>query len=254
MSEAGRLRTRLADGVPAIGTFLQIAREPATVLVLAEAGLDFVVIDMEHGAFALPSVQRLCLTARLAGLTPLVRTPVDPAAVLDAGAIGVIAPRIDDVGAARRVVEGARLPPAGKRGISSFNAHLLFRSLPLDEVAETVERQTYVVVQVESRAAVDCAAELARVPGVDALFVGPSDLALDLGVAGRPEDKTLVEAIESVIEVGRAVERPVGIHVPDGEAAKRWIDRGMSIVAVETDARLVLDGARRVLKTARGEG
>ncbi len=242
----GRLRARLAEGAPALGTFLQVAREPATVIVLAQAGLDFVVVDLEHGAFDLPAVQRLCLTARLAGVTPLVRTPADPAAALDAGAIGVIAPHVDDAETARRVVDSTRFPPDGHRSVSSFNAHALFRRLPLGEVVDTVGKQTYVAVQVESAAAVEQAGELASTPGVDALFVGPADLALDLGVAGHADDGALADAIGRVIDAGREAGRPVGIHVADTGAARRWLDRGATIVSVSTDARLLLEGAGAV--------
>jgi 2-keto-3-deoxy-L-rhamnonate aldolase RhmA len=237
-----RLRSRLDQGLPALGTFVQLAREPAEVIVLAQAGLDFVVVDLEHGTFDPPTVQRLCLAARLAGITPLVRTPGDFGFALDAGAVGVIAPHVDDRAAAARVVAASRFPPAGSRSASSFNAQGLYRLMPLAEAVETLDRETFVVVQVESRAAVENAAELATTPGVDALLVGPSDLTLDFGL----DHEAAFEAIGTVIDAGREAQCPVGIHVSDADAARRWLERGARIVSVSTDTRILLEGARAI--------
>jgi 2-keto-3-deoxy-L-rhamnonate aldolase RhmA len=221
---------------------------PSTVTALALAGFDFVVLDMEHSSIDFATLDPLLGAAQAAGLATLVRTWGEDSGligkVLDMGANGVMAPHVDSPERAREVVRQARFAPQGGRGFSPltrFNA----LNVPLEELNQA----TYVVVQIEGRSALERAGEIAAIPGIDAVFVGPYDLALSLGVA--PGDAAVREAarrIQQSVPAGTAS----GIYLDDPSSAADWAASGFTLQCVSFDSRMLFEGARSVIARARG--
>jgi len=241
-----RLRRKAAAGW-AIGTFLIELPSPATLTTLSLAGFDFVVLDMEHSAIDCSTLEPLILAAQAAGLAALVRTWGEDSdligKVLDMGAHGVMVPHVESAESARAVVDQARFPPRGQRGFSPLTK---FESLghPL----RALDDSTFVIVQIEGRQALQQVSRIAAVPGIDAVFVGPYDLALSLGVApGSPQ------VLAAATRMARSVPRGVslGIYIDDPAKCAAWIARRFAVQCVSFDGRMLSDGARRVIDQAK---
>jgi 2-keto-3-deoxy-L-rhamnonate aldolase RhmA len=234
----------------ALGTFLIELPAPATLAALSLAGFDFVVLDMEHSSVDLATLETLVLAAQSAGLAALVRVPGPNdgliGKVLDLGAHGVMVPHVDSAASASKIVAQARFTPRGRRGFSP-----LTRFDALAEPLAQLSRAAYVVVQVEGRSALERIGEIAAVPGVDAVFVGPYDLALSLGV--EPGDPRVSAAAR---QAARLVPRGValGIYIDDPAECGAWARRRFTLQCVSFDGRMLADGARSIADRARGRG
>jgi 2-keto-3-deoxy-L-rhamnonate aldolase RhmA len=246
LTRGARLRAKAASGW-ALGTFLIELPTPGVLASLALAGFDFVVLDMEHSSTGFVRLESLIGAGHAAGLVTLVRTwGEDPGLigkVLDMGAHGVMAAHVDSPERAREVVDQARFAPLGRRGFSPITPFDALRR-PLSELNDA----TYVICQIEGVSALSRAGEIARVPGVDAVFVGPYDLALSMGLP--PGSKAVFDAAERIAgEVPH--DRALGIYVDDPALCATWVERRFALQCVGFDGRMFADGARRIADQAR---
>lgn len=244
------LRERVLAGGPVAGTFVQTPH-PVVPELLGHLGVDFVCVDQEHSAMGPETVQALVAAAALAGLPALVRvadaTIHHLAAALDAGAAGVVVPRVSSAGTAAGAVRASRYPPQGERGIGPGRAAGYGRTIA-DALARANET-TLVAVQIETRTALERVEEIAAVDGVDLLFIGPGDLSVSLGLAGGMADPALDEAVERVLTAASAAGRAAGIFAPDVERARRWRERGFALVVVGSDLGFMAEGIERAWTT-----
>jgi 2-keto-3-deoxy-L-rhamnonate aldolase RhmA len=237
------LRGRLARGERLAGTVVTL---PDVALAELTAHLaDFVWIDLEHGALGAGDIQPLAIASQGAGAATLVRltTPYDAVLerALDAGADGVVVPRVDDAAQAARVVERLRHPPSGSRGVAARRA----TAYGLDA---SVAYAPLCLLQIESAAAVDGVVAIAAVEGVDALVVGCSDLALSLGETA-PDSDAVREAITRVQVATAEAGIASGVAGPDDpELLLRLANGQSSLLVLGADVRIY---ARR-LATAFG--
>jgi 2-keto-3-deoxy-L-rhamnonate aldolase RhmA len=244
-----RLRSQYASLRTLLGTFLIELPAQRTVKALALAGFDFVVIDLEHSSFGVETMAPLVAEAHACGLPVLTRVwSLDPGLigkVLDSGANGVMVPRVRSAHDARRAVEAARYGPSGERGLAPL---IPFASSPLPQ--PLVGDSAVVVVQIEGREAVENAGQIAGVPGLDAIFVGPYDLSQSLGQPGDIGSDDVRLAALSVADVcGDRV--MLGIYVDDPLESRSWAERGFRLQCVGFDGRMLLHGARTFLRSAR---
>jgi 2-dehydro-3-deoxyglucarate aldolase/4-hydroxy-2-oxoheptanedioate aldolase len=245
-----QLRATLSAGKPAFGTMIQELTSTVVPILLAHAGYDFAFIDMEHGPFSLESATELIRTLRLTGLTPLVRVPDGQyhliSRVLDAGAEGFMVPRVETRAQVEYIVSCAKYPPVGKRGASIAKGHNDFQKADLYEFTQTMNRENLVILQIERKEAVDAIDDLLSVPGVDAVIIGPKDLALSIG---RPQDFNDPEtqaAIAKVLESGLRHAVHVGLHTAQISTLLEWYQKGMRLLTWSTDLEM--------LKTASESG
>jgi 4-hydroxy-2-oxoheptanedioate aldolase len=240
------LRARLDRGDRLVGTFLQV---PALVTaeLVGGLGVDFVCVEAEHSAMSRDTVQMLVGAASYSGTPVLVRAAdnatTEIAAALDAGAAGVIVPRVDSARDAASAVRAARYPPLGARGLGPSRATGYGRAVP--EYFARANAEIAVGVQIESTAAVQAAGAIARVEGLDFVFVGPGDLAASMGVPFGGE--RVDEVVLSVLAVARETGRSAGVWAPSAAVAKRWLDAGFQLVIVGSDLGFVTDGVERLL-------
>ncbi len=251
-----KVRAALKREEPVIGTMIQEMRSPAIAQLLADAGFDFMFIDMEHGAYNLETVTNIIQVARLAGIVPLVRVPDGLyhliARVLDAGAMGVMVPRVETRQDVEQAVAALRYPPLGKRGCSTSRGNSDYRGAPLWEFTRHANDNMLAVMQIERKTAIDHIDELLSVPGVDVALIGPADLTLSLGVTG-PQDSIVQEAIHKVIEAGRRHGVATGIHLRDVTQLKTWQARGMTMLTCSTEVEFIKHGARAAVGALRGD-
>ena len=218
--------------------------------MFAAAGLDWIFIDTEHGAFTPETIQDLVRSAVSSSITPIVRVADFQyslvARALDMGAQGIILPRVESPEVLAEAISWAKFPPEGRRGFGLGPPQTGYAAASFDEITTHANENTMVVFQIESKAALDRAEELISTPGVDAVMIGPADLSISLGVAGRLEHPTLVDAVMKVIELCEKHGRSPSIQVRDPALAKTWIERGMKLVGCG-QAQMILWGAVRAM-------
>jgi 2-dehydro-3-deoxyglucarate aldolase/4-hydroxy-2-oxoheptanedioate aldolase len=250
--DRGRLRRRLAAGEPTVGTFVGAA-SPVTAEACAAAGVDWLVLDLEHGSGGEEQVRDVVPAAGAYGVPTVVR--VETAAririgrVLDLGAAGVMLPRMGSAEEVREAVRHLRYPPHGDRGVATYNRACRF-GLDRDALARA-DHEVLGVVQVESAAAVSQAEAIAALDGVDVLFVGPQDLSHDLGVPGDLRAPAYLAALERVRAAAARHGTACGLLVPDGAAAAARHAEGWAFVAVGSDTTLLAAAVAAELERAR---
>lgn len=251
----GRLRAQLAAGDTTVGTFVGTA-SPVTAEVCAAAGVDWLLLDLEHGAGGEEQVRSVVPIAATYGVPTVVRVETDSririGRVLDNGAAGVMLPRLDTAEQVREAIRHLYYPgtPAGgDRGVATYNRACRFG---LDAGAlDRSNDQVLGVVQIESVRAVAEADRIAAIDGVDVLFVGPRDLSHDLGVPGQVKAPEFLDALEKVRTAARSHGKACGLLVNDGAAAQARIAEGWTFVAIGSDSTLLAAETRRQLDRAR---
>jgi len=238
------------------GTMLRMIAHPGVAVMAHDAGLDFVMLDMEHGAYALADISSFSLTARALGLDTFVRVPELSRAwvstALDSGAAGVMCPMLETEEQAKRLVGWAKYPPMGERGLATTGSHTMFRKAPAAErhMAETNDA-VVAIAQVETRLGVENATGIARVDGIDALLVGPNDLSVSLGCPGEIDSPEVKEAIRRVAEAANEAGTAWGIHAP-AAFLRQWRTLGMRLVMSALDVDLLRSGLDAVAREIRG--
>jgi 4-hydroxy-2-oxoheptanedioate aldolase len=231
-------RSRLVAREPLYGAWSVIS-SALSVRLLAAAGLDYVVIDLQHGEAAEADLPGLTSAVRLAGATPVARVrhahTADIGRALDLGCAGVIVPNVDSAVQARQVAGAVRYPPAGHRSVGGVLA----------------AGEPFCLVMAESADAVaDLDATLA-VDGVDGLYVGPGDLSLSLGCALDPDDPVLDQALRRIWVACAAAGKPVGVHASDGATARRYREAGCTLITTAVDATAITRDTAAQLGVAR---
>ncbi|MGV9711725.1 HpcH/HpaI aldolase family protein [Gordonia sp. NPDC003424] len=219
---------------------------PLVAEICADAGLDWLLIDMEHGPSGLESVLAQLQAVAAYPVAPVVRVasadPVGIKQVLDLGAQNLLVPMVSSADEARAVVEAVRYPPRGRRGVGSALARSA-RWNRIDGYLTDGDHHVSVFVQVETIDAVEQAGKIAAVDGVDGVFVGPSDLAASMGLLGQQGHPDVVAAVMSAFDAVRDKGVPVGVNAFDPAAADGYLAAGASFVLVGADVALLARGS-----------
>lgn len=239
----------LSTGHPAIGTFC-LAASALIAEMLGHSGLDFVMVDLQHGECTPDRLQGMLQALSATPATPLVRVPsntvVDIQRALDMGAAGVVVPTVNTREEAEAAVRAVRYAPAGVRSWGPLRGALY---LGAEYFAEAHE-ELLTVLMIESAEGCRNAREILSVPGVDACFIGPNDLSITLGfppgLAVLPPP--VEEAVGSILEAARATGRVAGIQVFSTQAAAPRIEQGFRFVSVMSEFEMVRDGVAAILR------
>lgn len=231
------------------------ACSPLVAEALGHAGFDWGVVDMEHSPLdvggVVPMLQALCGSK----MVPLVRVPwnepVVVKRVLDAGAQTVLFPMINDAAQARAAVAATRYPPEGVRGMAGVSRASRFGT-DTDYIARA-NRAVGVVVQIESVAALAALEEIAAVPGVDALFIGPADLSADMGHVGHSMHPQVLDAMTQAVRRAAAVGKPIGTLGVTPAQVAQYRAAGFNFLALGSDLGLLVQGAQNALHALRGQ-
>jgi len=240
------VKAALKAGKTVVGVGLSVTASPAVVRIMANAGYDFLFIETEHHHMDPHTLLDVVQMARACGISPLVR-PRDTeydlvAGALDAGADGLIVPRVESKEQAERLVSYAKFPPLGVRGCGT-TATLDYRGEDWRQALPWLNEQTLICTQVESPKAMEALDGILSVPGVDVAVVGPLDLSISLGVPGQFNDSTFVAAIDRVIEITRAHGKVAGLVMGPPAALKPWWEKGMRFFSCGADTAILANGA-----------
>jgi len=224
---------------------------PLIAEICAGAGLDWVLIDMEHCPNGLESVLTQLQAVAAYPVTPVVRVPAnDPVLtkqVLDLGAQTVLVPMVSSAQEARAAVAAAQYPPHGIRGVGSALARSA-RWNRVEGYLDSAAEHVSVIVQVETTAGVEAADEIAAVPGVDGVFVGPSDLSASMGLLGQQSHPDVVAAVRRTFAAAAAAGTPVGVNAFDPKVARSYADDGAGFILVGADVALLARGSEQLAR------
>jgi 4-hydroxy-2-oxoheptanedioate aldolase len=227
----------------------QALATPYTAEICARAGYDWLLFDGEHAPNTLQT-----LLAQLQAVAPMPTEPIarvptgDPVSIkhyLDIGFRTLLVPMVDSAEQAERIVAASRFPPRGTRGVASATSRASGFGAEPGYLANAHER-TCIIAQIESRRGLDALEEIAAVEGIDALFIGPADLAASLGYLGEPGHAEVQDAIGVAIERARRAGIPIGIFALSAEDARARIAAGIDFVSLGTDIGLLARGAAQL--------
>lgn len=245
------LANRLREGHRIVGTMIRFSRNPGICQIAKSAGLDYIMYDLEHGDFSMESFSDAAKMARSVGLGIFVRVPELSKSyvsrVLDLGADAVMVPMISSREEAEKLVDWARYTPLGKRGLSTVGGHTGMVKSPLEasEFMEEQNRSTLVIAQIETASGVENINEIASVPGLDVLLIGPNDLAVSLGVPGNLFGTEVSEAIQKVYDAAQENEIYFAMHAGD-RLLGQWIDKKMDMVMNNMDIHFIHDALKSI--------
>ena len=243
----------LAQGRKQFGLWLSL-ESPNVTEVMAGSGYDWLLLDMEHTCLDTSQVADHLRAARGGTAELVVRIPWNEPVIvkrlLDAGVRSIMVPFVQGAGEARRAVAATRYPPHGIRGVSVAARASRYGRTP--GYLGKANDEICVLVQVETRAALSELEAIAEVPGVDGVFIGPSDLAASLGHLGNPQHAEVQKAIKDAVDRLTKVGKPAGMLTGNEEEAKRYIDWGYKFVAVGADVGLLAKNADALCKRFKG--
>lgn len=250
-----KIKKVLKEGKIAIGTMVSEIRTPSIAQMLATAGFDFFIIDMEHSAFSLETVQDMVWAAKAGEITPIVRVPTrfghhNLSRPLDCGAEGLLIPQIQERDTVEQVINAVKYYPMGMRGMATRKTPTGFSSVNKEEYIRWANENTMVILQIESKRAIDNLEKLI-IPGIDALLLGPNDLSEDLGLPGEIDHPVVQNYIEIFARKSLDLGIPFGIHLSSSDALKPWIDKGMRFLVCSSDINLIVDGGKKIVQSLR---
>lgn len=243
-----RLKQILGEGGSVSGPIMEEIRTVGVVKYLAMAGHDFLWFDTEHNMLDWETLLTLVQMSIASDIVPLIRVtdlsyPL-VARALDTGAYGVIIPRVETREEVERAVSYAKYPPMGRRGAGG-QARNAYMTRDVKSALDEGNNLSMVIVQVESKEAVERLNEMASVPGVDVVCVGPQDLSISLGVHGKFDDPLFLEYIAKIVEICSKYNVPVGMVSREAGSFKRWHEMGIRFLVCGSDGSLLLQAAQR---------
>lgn len=235
------IRSKLSDGGHSIGSWMQIPH-PSVAEILGQAGYDWVVVDMEHGAVAVHQLPDLFRALELGNTLPLARVahgqPKDCKQALDAGAGGIIVPMIESAAQLIAVRDACRWPPAGTRGVGFSRANLFGKHF---ESYREEAQAPLLVAMIEHHRAVAELEAILSVEGLDAILIGPYDLSASMGLTAQFGHPEFCATMERIRTLAVAKDIPVGVHVvePSPEKLQHRLDEGYRFIAYSIDAAML---------------
>jgi 2-dehydro-3-deoxyglucarate aldolase/4-hydroxy-2-oxoheptanedioate aldolase len=233
------VKSKLAAGQVPLGTFAFEFNTPGIARIMAEAGADFVVFDMEHTGWSVETIKTLIATTRSTSLVPIVRVPATYydfiARVLDMGTLGVMVPMVESAEQAQAIVAAAKYPPVGRRGAAFGVAHDDYAGGDIAPKIESANREGLLLPQIETAAGLANVDAIAAVPGVNVLWVGQFDLSLSLGIPGELKHPRMIAAMDEVVAACRRHGKTAGIMAPDLATGKQLLQQGFRMMSYSGD-------------------
>jgi 2-keto-3-deoxy-L-rhamnonate aldolase RhmA len=246
-------RQRVLAGDTLIGAFSDLA-SPLAAELLGRAGMDWTVLDLEHGASTEADLLALLYAVGTTPMAAIVRPPsaerLRVGRALDLGAAGIMLPQLQTIEQVREAVSYLRYPPVGVRGVALRTRGAGLGALAHGDVARVVNERIVGIVQIESAGAVAAADEIAAMDEVDVLFAGPADLSHALGVPGRFDDLTYLDALRTVVAATQRHGKAAGILLYDAAALERHLELGFRFIGLGSEGSFVSAGATAMLGAA----
>lgn len=252
-----RAKEKLEKGELCIGLGLRMVRTMDIGRVLNTCGYDYAFIDMEHNAMHIDTAVQMAVSCQDADVTPIVRVPGyehhHASRVLDAGAMGIVFPHVDTPEQAAKLVSFCKYPPMGHRSAAGPMAQLNYQAVPQAEASELVNKQTLIVIMLESPQGISNADAIAAIPGVDVVLIGTNDLCMEMGIPGQFANPKVEEAYKTVIAACRKHGKHPGMGgIYDETVSQKYIGMGMRFILSGGDLGMFMSAASARAKFLRG--
>lgn len=256
-----KTKAKLKRGEIAIGHFVLEFATPGIGQMLANAGCDYVIIDMEHSSFTQESIRQAILSSKAAGITPIVRAPDTEyflmSRPLDAGAEGIMVPRVESRDQVLKIIESVKYPPVGIRGSAFGIAHDDYKGGDMAVGTRKANEETLIIVQTETAKSADNVDQILSVEGVDVAWIGQADLTVSLGVPGQYDHPKFLKAFDKIINACEKYGVAPGYIPITVQEAYMMIDKGIRCLAYSVDIFLysffLKDGVRQIKEYIAGE-
>lgn len=253
-----RLREKFKNGENAVGTFFCISNV-AIMECLGYTGIDFVIVDTEHGPFDTQPMSDLIKTADNAGITPLVRiadiTHKEIQRAVDNGAQGLIVPCLREIEDIKKLVDLAKYAPVGNRGFIKGRG-CGFGNEPwacgtLEEYMENSNERVLVLPQCETVECLECIEEVVAIEGVDGIFIGPFDLSITMGFPAKFDKPEFQAALKRILTACKNAGKPCFIFASNAEESRKYLDAGYDAVANSIDSVIITEAYRSFVSKIR---
>lgn len=245
-----RLHQKIKNGEISLGAWITISH-PEIVDILSNMSFDWFVFDLEHAPLTIHDLEIMLMALKGSDITPLVRVPWnDPVyikQVLDLGVEGVIIPWVNTVDDVRNALRYVRYPPQGMRGVGPRRC-VKYGFYDLKRYYEEWNREAIVIVQIETREAVENIRSIVEIEGLTGVFVGPNDLSASLGVFRDFRNPVFIDALKSIVENSKYKLKIIGIMTYTPEDAIEKIEMGFNFIALASDYRYLIEGAKTFLQ------
>src|SRR6202521_1722537 len=241
-------REKLEQGQLSLGVGVRMTRSVETAKAMALSRFDWLFLDMEHGLVSLEACAQISTAALDAGIAPIASVPSGEYAIatraLDNGALGIVIPHVDTAAEAREVVNRLKYPPIGHRSMGGIGPHYGLRSASSGEAASALNSANLTIVMLETPTAIQNAAEIAAVPGVDVLLIGTNDLCAEMGIPGDFGNEKVADSYRAMIAACKKHHKFPGMAGIYSEAIMpRYIEIGARFILAGQDAQFLMAGA-----------
>jgi len=249
------LKRALARGESVLGTFVFEYGSPAAPRILKAAGWDYLLIDTEHASFGIETVASMLHVSAAIGLPALVRVPETQRSLLsrplDAGALGLMIPRVESRPQAEEIVRFTKYPPLGDRGMAPATAHTGYRGVSGTQLIREANTELLLVMQIETRAGLENLDTILPTPGLDVALLGPFDLSTSLGIPGELSHPRMAEATRTFLRGCKRHGVIPGIWAASIPDAKRWMREGVRFLTYSADFVMVMERSQQVIAALR---
>jgi 2-keto-3-deoxy-L-rhamnonate aldolase RhmA len=253
VTDGGAFRQRIAARDVLLGIFLQLG-SPVATEIAAQAGFDWLLVDLEHGAGSEGTLLSELQAMNGSPVHGLVRVDSGDrlriGQALDAGAHGIMIPRITTAEHAAKVARYLRYPPQGDRGVALGTRAAGFGRVTIGELSR-INDGVVGVAQIETRESVEAVDAIAAVEGLDVLFIGPSDLSVALGVPGQLDHPTFRQAVDRIVASANRHGKAVGTLLRNAQEVAPAVAQGITFLGISSEANALANGVRAVARDAR---
>ena len=249
------LKHRLSEGEKVVGTWCVLPTGDA-VEAICGAGMDFAIIDLEHGPHSFETAANMARAAQVVGASALVRVPANHQEVilraLEIGSDGIVVPQIEDAKSAEMAIQSAKYFPEGCRGFSPFTRSGGFSANQVEDLARRKNSDTLCVLLVEGVSAIENLDEILVTPGIDVIYVGTYDLCQSAGHPGKPDHPEVIRLLEVCVEKIVGSGKTAGCLAQSTQQAINWRQMGIGFVALKADAAFLSDTVRSAVLEIQG--
>ena len=254
MTNGGQFKQKLKAGETVIG-LSAIVPSPVLIDVLGHAGMDFCMIDTEHGPLGMESATNMVIAADGTGVAPIIRAADNNEKMilraLDIGAAGVQVPQINSVDDAQSVIRYAKYVPMGERGLSAFTRAGNYFSGGSPSHTDRQNQDTCIVVHIEGKRGLDNLDQILQVDGIDVYFLGPFDISQSLGMPGDVRHPTVEAALQTACEKAKRAGKCIGSFAKDMDMGRWLLGLGVQYMLYSVDATIYLEACERIVGDLR---
>ncbi len=242
---------KIRNGEIIYGIMLAEIDNPEIILAIKAAGFDSVFIDLEHGAFSLESVKsiaRICVDNEIfcfARVNSMDSSFINR--IQDVGVAGIMLAHSEDPKTIQGIIEAIKYPPIGSRGFGVRGVHSNYEILSVSEKMTHLNQNSAIIIQIESQKGVQNIEDIAKIKHIDALFIGPTDLSISLGVPGQIDHDLVNEHVETTLKIGKKHNIPVGYYSTDPNRLQYWKDKGCTLLYCGTEISLMMSAGKAIL-------